>query len=147
MERGRPDGMADDERVTGRHVAAGASAYRRRSGAAVRRTGGTGRADEIDELVERDRAIRRGGRGRFETHTPGLLHARVVTSGYGRTSAGNAGRHWIIAVKSPISATKFRRNPSPNRWHSSDPIDRRMDCDYHGGRQSGRPLPDGVSGR
>ena len=26
-----------------------------------------------------------------ETHTPGLLHASVVTSGYGRTSAGNAG--------------------------------------------------------
>mgnify|MGYP002226004130 CR=1 FL=1 len=85
------EAMGDNERSSelymagASHLAIGVTS---RHGAAVRRAGGADRADETHE-----RAF--GGHRRYgvgvaigsETHTPELLHASVVTSGYGNSPA------------------------------------------------------------
>ena len=67
------DGMADDERASELYMAGTsrrASTHGGRPGPAVRRVGGAGGAHEVDELAERNHAIRRRRSGdRFRKRT------------------------------------------------------------------------------
>ncbi len=82
-----------------------------------------------------------------ETHTPGLLHASVVTSGYGRTSAAATDGATHAAASSQTenqNGDDTQQAGEPVRIRRIDRADAYGLRGDHGRREGGRQISDGV---
>ena len=113
---------------------------RGRSGPALRRAGRTGRADEARQAAWAGEETNASGVGvaiGSEMHTPGLLHASVVSSGYGRSgAAGEPAGNDPVGEPETESETESQTNDTGthrlHRLHRADPHGL---CGHYGRRQ------------